>query len=209
MKISYWYIVIAMSSLSRTGLAGTLVVPAIGWSNFVFEPKEQEATPNYYGYGGRLSLGYSIHQVLDLAIYGQYIPGRRNAASTINPDAQMTSYGLQTGLRIKNALYIGVRGGSTSYNLLVPPQEINEVAGHWEGLGATGELGVILPASKQVFWQFSAEYGSSTMTRKDLDEEGEHRRLSVFSVMLSFVLNSDQSTRLESVILRNWVGDFF
>jgi hypothetical protein len=194
---------VAAFASASIAFGGTLISPGVSWSNFVFEPVDNEATPNYYGYGAKLTLGYSVDQVWDLGFYGQYIPGKLKAASTINPDATVMSYGLETALRVNHSLYLGVRGGPTTYHLLrhVEPEQVD---GEWEGLSGSAMLGLILPASKQVFWQFTAEYGTASLRRKDLDLDSENRRLSIFSVMLSFVLNSDQSTRLDNILLRNW-----
>ena len=42
--------------------AGILISPAAKWTTFAARPTNTESTPNYYGYSGELSVGYSFGQ---------------------------------------------------------------------------------------------------------------------------------------------------
>lgn len=173
--------------------AGFLFTIGPNWNNFVFEAERNEDTPNYYGYGGRMSWGYSVGQVADFGLYTQYSPGRLNSAMPPRTDAALMDYGAEVGFRLANVLYVGARGGMWKYQLFKAFQD-NEIRGAWLGLGGTISVGMLMPISKRTSWQTSLDMGqgvlqqlkgatSATTTR--------YRKLSRVGVTLAFVYNDD------------------
>ncbi len=47
---------------------------AARWQLISERGSPRQATPNYYGVGGELQLGYSVHQMFDLAGFANYTP---------------------------------------------------------------------------------------------------------------------------------------
>jgi hypothetical protein len=176
-------------------LAGGLVTIGPNWCNFVFEPKLREPTPNYYGYGARISAGYSIDQMVDLALYGQYSPGRLNSASTTETSAAVYDYGGEIGVRVFDVLYIGAHGGTWNYRLLRRSSE-EEVGGAWSGPGGGLSFGMILPVNKEVKWQATLDLGQAVVTKTNKaadDVDLKSRNLSRASVTVSLVYNGYES----------------
>jgi hypothetical protein len=172
--------------------AGMLVTAGMQWANFVFEPKAQEETPNYYGYGARTSAGYSLDQVLDVAIYGEYSPGRLNSASSSGSTALVTDYGAEIGVRILQTMYLGARGGQWNYQLTRRTAD-EEIGGSWTGVGGAASFGMLVPVNKEVQWQASLDFGQALIKKKNYeadDVEKKARVISRASVTVSFVYNS-------------------
>ncbi len=189
--------------IGSTTYAGALVSIGPNWNNFVFEPLDQEQTPNYYGYGARASFGYSIQRVWDVALYGHYAPGRLDSASATKEDARFYHVGGETALRIAKAVYIGFRGGPAYYRL-VNQLETTEVSGKWSGYMAQGSLGLILPTTKATSWQTTLDIGQATLRPSD-DPSAKPRTLSQISLTLAFVYNGYQSTAVDTAIFNNWI----
>ena len=172
--------------------AGGFLAVGPQWVNFVFEPKVQEETPNYYGYGARASAGYSVDQVVDLALYGEYSPGRLNSASSSGSTAVVLDYGAEIGFRILQTMYIAARGGQWKYQLSrrTAPEE---VGGAWTGVGGAASFGLLLPVNKEVQWQTSIDIGQALVKKTNLevdDVETKARVISRASVTISFVYNA-------------------
>ena len=191
--------------------AGVLFSLGGSWNNFVFEPNDHEDTPNYYGYGGRGSFGYSVAKVWDLTFFGQYTPARLGSASATDADATLTQYGFETGIRIYDALYLGGRGGFWDYRLR-KRRLTDEVEGSWSGLGAQGVIGLILPVGKEAAWQTTLDVGQAVLAKmnKSADEATIGKRtLGHISVTVSFVYNSLSLSSLEDSLLNSFVKSLF
>ena len=90
---------------NQLALAGALVSPGVHWKSFSFRPLEQEPTPNYFGYGGSLRLGYSWAQVLDMALFGSYTPSQLNGADDPMAASAVHRFaGVALGVRIKQSI---------------------------------------------------------------------------------------------------------
>lgn len=183
--------------------AGPYATLGPNWNNFVFEPLEEEETPNYYGYGGRLSFGYSVRQVWDLGLYGHYSPGRLESAAMSQADALLYHVGAETALRIGKAVYIGVRGGPASYSLQNKVLA-TEVDGDWAGVMGQGSLGLLLPTSKSTAWQASLDIGQASMTASD-GSSTKARTLSHISLTLAFVYNGYLSSGVDAALFNQWI----
>jgi hypothetical protein len=191
--------------------AGMLFSLGPNWTNFVFEPVANEDTPNYYGYGGRGCLGYSLEQVLDICAYGQYSPGKLNAASSSNPSAFVYDYGGELGARMFGVLYLGVRGGVWTYHLSSRALD-EEIGGTWSGPGAEVSFGLLLPVGKQASWQLSLDAGQASVAKEDkkADEDvPKTRKLSRVSVTMSFVFNGYQSDSVAGSLFDSFFKSLF
>ncbi len=182
----------SMFFLESKSEAGMLVTAGMQWANFVFEPKVQEETPNYYGYGARTSAGYSLGQNLDLAVYGEYSPGRLNSASSSGSTAVLLDYGAEIGVRILQTMYLGARGGQWNYRLTRRTAD-EEVGGSWIGLGGAASFGMLVPVNKEVQWQASLDFGQALLKKHKFevdDVDKKARVISRASVTISFVYNT-------------------
>ena len=210
-RLAQGAIILLCAFSARPCDAGVLVSLGGSWNNFVFEPQTQEDTPNYYGYGGRCTFGYSVAKAWDIAFFGQYTPARLESASAMDADATLTQYGIETGLRISDVLYIGGRGGFWDYRLR-KRKLTEEVGGAWSGLGGQGAIGLLLPVSKVAAWQATLDVGQATMykTNKTAAEANlGNRSLSHISVTVSFVYNSLSLSSLEDSLLNSFVKSLF
>lgn len=191
--------------------AGVFLTLGPNWNNFVFEPEAKESTPNYFGYGGRISWGYSIGQVLDLGVYSQYAPGKLKVASALDGDAALLDYGGELGIRILNLLFIGGRGGVWRYQLYKKTMD-DEISGKWMGLGGAASMGMIMPVTKRSAWQVSLDVGQANMRKIDNTPEDfgtNFRKLSKVSITLAFVYNDDDSTSVTANLLNSFLNTFF
>lgn len=168
---------------------GVLISPGVHSKAFSFRPNGDEATPNYFGYGGSLRLGYSVAQVLDLALFYSYTPGRTDSAwNPANGDALHRFGGIALGLRIAKSVFVEGRVGRLDYSLLTHSNP-NEIGGHYTGLGAGGSVGGIIPVNASHFWQITldADVGSKMHM---LGETGEDTRsIDAVSLSLAYVFN--------------------
>jgi hypothetical protein len=191
---------------SETSFAGLLFTIGPNWNNFVFEAEKNEDTPNYYGYGARMSWGYSVAKVADFGIYAQYTPGRLNSATPPRTDAVVMDYGAELGLRVLNVFYLGARGGMWKYQLYRAYEDA-EVRGSWMGLGGTASLGMIMPISKRSAWQTTFDVGQAVMQKLNVtpaDADSNYRKLSRVGVTLSLVYNDDDITSVGSSLLKSF-----
>lgn len=180
--------------LTQPASAGILFYGETRWSNFVFEPKASEPTPNYYGYGFGLHLGYSIMQNVDIATFGIYTPGRLKEPKFGETDAVSTLYGGEIAARIVDSVYIGLRGGGTTYALNTKYSS-DEVPGVWKGYGGELGLGAIIEVTRSHFWQVGVNLMHGVVAcRQECDETGENRAIDGFSVSVGYGLNKKESS---------------
>jgi hypothetical protein len=186
--------------------AGYLFTLGPNWNNFVFEAEQNEDTPNYYGFGGRVSWGFSVAQVADFALYAQYTPGRLSSATPPRTDAVVMDYGAEFGVRLLDVLYLGLRGGMWKYQLFKSYEE-REIDGAWLGLGGSASLGMIMPVSKRMAWQTSLDIGQAVLQRLQgaPDDAGtNYRKLSRVGVTLSLVYNDDDVSSVADSLLNSF-----
>ena len=206
-RLFYVFLMSLTTTIYGVAQGGILLAPGVSWNNFVFEPVAHENTPNYYGYGGHLSLGYSVMQVLDFAAYGEYVPGQLNAAELGKEGARIYSYGGELAFRIGQALYIGGRGGSAGYSLIQRTYP-EEVGGRWTGVGGGVSLGLIIPTSRMNMWQATLDFGQMTVRPVETPTDPA-RRISHISLKLAFVYNSLHISRLDNAIYNNLLKGIF
>lgn len=175
--------------------AGWLAVVGTHWKTFSFEPKDDEKTPNYYGFGARLGLGYSFNQVFDVDLWGEYTPGRLKSAEIGIEDSVLGGYGGELAFRIQKTIFIGLRGGGFFYNLVSQKDE-NEIDGRWAGVGGILSIGASFANSKESFWQVTLDSSYISLSAEESTEgEEEDRVINAFSVSLAYAFNQYRTSR--------------
>lgn len=186
--------------------AGMLIAPSAKWANLAFRPKTEEDTPNYYGYGGGLSLGYSIKQKFDLGLFANYLPGTRGGAKFGKTDAQLIFYGGEMALRLFSTIYLGVRGGLADYQLRKTTDTI-DIPGHWSGGGGGFSLGAFFATSKRTFWQASIDIMMASIGSND-PQVVDKRTVEAFSLSIAYVYNGYESYGIENNIFGDYLKSF-
>ena len=175
--------------------AGALVSPSVRWGAYAFRPVDQESTPNYFGVGGGLRVGYSIGQTVDLSLFYDYMPGKlEHSATPFEHTSALSFGGFELGLRILESLFLAGRVGRMDFHLF-ERTDPNEVGGHWAGLGAGGSVGGIVKVGASRFWQVSLDANSGT-SLNDVDEsalgssgERKVRQMDNFCLSVAYVFN--------------------
>jgi len=198
-------VVLFLVDLERTE-AGLLVSPAAKWTSFAAQPNNTEATPNYYGYAGELTIGYSFGQVSDLTAYGTYVPGRRKLAKFAEDDVSLVSYGGGSALRLASSVYFGFKFGYSHYS----PQKVsdeNEIDIRYEGLGGGFAIGAISAMSKESFVQTTFELMHHVLTsnHQSTEEFGSTRRFDSISIAVAYVYNANSSNRIENKVFQSFL----
>jgi hypothetical protein len=185
--------------------AGVYVSPSLRWASFSARPQAEEKTPNYYGYGAGLQLGYSFGQVFDVGGFGTYLPARIGSAAPDGADAKLSLFGGELGFRIADSVYFALRGGASFYELLEQRRD-DELTGAWRGPAFGFALGAVRRLSKQSFVQTSFELMHTIVERGASDEaDAGKRRLDSFGVSLAYLFNAQSSYRVQSAIFQNFI----
>jgi hypothetical protein len=176
------------------------------WSTFSFRPVDDEPTPNYAGVGAGLSLGYSARQILDIGLFANYLPGASDHSQMGKEEARLVVYGGELALRISNAVYIGLRGGTSDYRL-VDSQSESDVHGTYKGAAGGISLGALQPIAKRHFFQTSLDVTSAVVENSGEVEEGEtkKRRIDAISFSLTYVYNGHKSYLIESSLFNSFL----
>lgn len=172
-----------------------LFTPAVGWSTFSFEAENEEVTPNYQGLTLDVTYGYSFDQKIDLAAYVSYISANTGVFKVNGETAALSHYGAKFGIRVQKAVYIGIYGGGSMYQLYTAKEEV-EHKGTWEGVNGGLEIGAILPKRKTKAYQVSFKIDESILSKLNR-EDGEEKvlkRLDTFTLTLAYVMNGKKSS---------------
>lgn len=200
-----WLMVLILLGAPTAAEAGWYVTPSIKWGTFAARPEGEEPTPNYYGYGGSFSFGFSAKQVFDLGAYGQYLPGTRKEANPSDVDATLVSYGGELAFRIAESVYLGFRGGASDYHLLSPdPERTDELQGKWDGASGGMAIGAVSRAGKNSFFQTSVEFMQHVVAKSD-DADSGKRRFDSFALSVQYVFNSEKSYLIENTIFKDFL----
>jgi len=186
--------------------AGILISPAAKWTTFAARPTNTESTPNYYGYAGELSLGYSFGQVFDLTAFGSYTPGRRKKATFAEDDVSLITYGGGTAFRFASSVYLGFKFGHSIYSPHKTTDE-NEIDRRYEGSGGGIAIGAISALSKQSFVQTTFELSHHVLTSSEQssDESGLTRRFDSVAVAVAYVYNGQSSGKIENKVFQSFL----
>ena len=178
-----------------------------------FDAKDEEPTPNYYGVGGALSVGYSAGQKLDMALFGQYSPGKKNRPIANDEDASFFAYGGELGVRFANSVYMGARGGTAAYNLLIPPTE-HEIDGKWSGPAVGFSIGSYMNRDRDgaSSWQATLDVLHAIISPADEVAESygdEKRRITCFSFSVAYVFNKQADNVIENMLFKSFLESSF
>lgn len=184
--------------------AGVYFAPAVRWASFAARAESGEATPNYYGYGGALSLGYSVKQRVDIGAYGAYIPGRRKHAEFGADDASLVSYGGELGFRIAESVYFGLRGGSSSYQLYTRT-DAAELGGLWRGPSVGFSIGAVAKLTKQSYFQTTLDVMQHILEADDETDGPGKRRFDSFGISLTYLFNGYDTSMIEDSIFKDFL----
>ena len=185
--------------------AGTLISAEARWNAFSFHTVESEPTPNYYGWGPRLKGGYSLYQVLDLALWGSYTPGGYGKAKFGDRDAYLYGYGGEIALRMAGAIFFALKGGQYSYYLLNLHND-DAVSGKWAGLGVGVSLGAFFAVSESQYWQVTLDWDRIFPEKHDKGIESNKRVMDSFAVGLAFVFNHYDGFKLHNTLLESFLN---
>lgn len=178
---------------SSAALGGVLLTTSLSWSVFSVRPLEEtHKSPNYYGLGAGLVIGYSLFQKFDLGAYTDYTPGVRAQVSPGKEELSLVRYGALLATRIEEKIYLGLKGGLGVYHLMTKKNDDYELPGMWQGPGGTLMIGAIHKADKENFWQLTFEITHMVLDKIQL-EKGEvregKRRLDEFRLTASYSFN--------------------
>jgi hypothetical protein len=201
------FVIVALLGFCETVFAGLLVAPHASWSSYAFRPLDEEPTPNYYGYGGGLQVGYSAIQMVDFAAFVDYTPGNIDAADPFDSNSELVQYGGAFGLRIYKALYIGFHGGIADYRLPVRARP-EEVGGEWSGSAFGFKLGGLIPMTSTLSWQIALGMTTATVAHTN-DSTLPERKIDHFSLSFTFVYNSEDSLGFVDAIFSNSIKSLF
>lgn len=183
--------------------AGVLAQGALKWQTLALRPLTDEPTPNYYGYGGELQFGYSFARKFDLALYTSYTPMRLKSATFGASDLITFDYGITTGFRIAQTVYVGVRGGWMHYDLNKKVKE-EEIDGTWRGFCGFFELGTYWPVTKPASLQLGLLLGHGSMERVDATDK--KRFIDTFGVTMTYVYNKVDSVKFGNSFISDFVN---
>jgi len=173
--------------------AGLLLSSSLSWSVFSIRPlQEEDASPNYYGIGPGLVLGYSIRQTLDIGAYVDYTPGVEGTVSPGKEEASIVRYGGILALRLREKIYVGFKGGIGVYHLMTKKLIPNELPGIWQGPGGALVLGAIYKADKENYWQLSFEIIHMVIDKIQLEKDEVRtgkRRIDEFKLTIAYSFN--------------------
>jgi len=198
---------------ASTAYGGFLLAPGLRSGVMSFDDKDSEPTPNYYGFGGALSVGYSAGQKFDMALFGQYSPGKQKRPVANAEDASLFAYGGEIAARINDRVYFGVRGGTATYNLLAPPQE-NEINGKWTGPAFGFSIGAFASQDRDGMHAWQVTLDALHAIVSPVDEvakfyEDDKRRITCFSLSLTFVFNRRADNVIENRLFKSFLESSF
>ena len=196
-------LVIGAAGITEPVFAGFVTSAGLKWQVASLRPELEEATPNYYGYGLLLNLGYSAGKVVDFAIYGSYVPVQLKTANVTADQAVYYEGGAELGFRMAKAVYLGFKYGLFNFKLKEQKLE-TEVPGTWSGPGGSLVLAGFWDLKKDSYLQFGVEAGSAVVARKDEDAAGK-RIIDTYGVTMTYLFNA---TDTFDFIGGNHISDF-
>lgn len=198
---------LALSALSAgQARAGVLVSAAAKWGSFAARPLDSEPTPNYYGLGLGMNFGYSFSQVFDVTFFSHYLPAHLEASKLGAEGAHMFSYGGEIGLRFSQSVFLAIRAGSGRYKLIQEQQsdDLEEVAGSWQGPAGGFSVGAVHPLDKENFFQTSLDVLHAITVDNDNLVDGK-RRFDLFTISVSYVFIGYKSRLMDNSIFSDFI----
>jgi hypothetical protein len=200
---------ISSATLPDRSVAGPYFTGGLRSAQFAAKPQSDEPTPNYYGFGLRLSGGYSVRQVFDMGLYGSGLPARRGSPGVSRPDATLIHGGAEFGLRIAKSLLISFYGGPSQYHLERPSDKLppgTEVTAGLKGYGGGVAVGAIVPFSKENFLQVTLDFEQHHYLDKTVvPEQSQKRVFESFGLTLALTFNSYKSYLIDNTIFKDFL----
>lgn len=196
-KILILWAVFGSGIWEKRSWAGVLATVGARWQAFSFKPIEDEPTPNYYGYGLTVGIGYSLLQALDFGLYGNYTPSQPYASRLGKEKVQLGDYGAEIGFRFAETIYIALRGGMLYYRMLFRTNS-TEIDGTWRGPGGGASIGVFQKRKRENIIQFTFDVGGGKLKAKDVALADE-RTAYHFGLSLKYVFIGFDGFRLSSL----------
>ncbi|WP_132320326.1 hypothetical protein [Pseudobacteriovorax antillogorgiicola] len=183
-KVSICYVIgILFFPINLYG--GVLAGVGMHWRNLSFQPLEEEDTPNFFGYGLRLELGYSVWNHIDLKLLGCATPMNKGAAKLFDGDVIVVNYGAGLGFRFVDSVYIGAEYGALSYD--TPSHHThNQTVGTWKGNGMTLQLAGYWQTDRETYFQVGVA-ASSVRVESASDEAGLERKVDTFMLNVTYL----------------------
>jgi len=200
--------ILAMSAGAGVAKAGLLFSVGPKWSVFSLEPLDEEATPNYQGVSGEMTVGYSFKQIFDMAGHFEYTPGTVGMVQVPGEGANLMFYGGQIAARIHNSVFFALRGGTGSYHLLSRTTD-EEVSGDWSGPSGGFSIGGMLAGSKSSFIQVTFDFLHMILTQQDsISDVSGKRRVDQFSIGVNYTFNGRKSSMVENSFFSHYLNSF-
>lgn len=188
-------------------LAGPYLTAGVRSGQFAAKPLTDEPTPNYYGFGLKLSGGYSLRQVFDMGLYASGLPARRGSPGISNPDALLAHGGLELALRLGKSVILAAYGGQSQYRLQHPSEQLPvgvEVTAPLKGYGGGVSVGAIVPFSKEQFLQATLDFEQHQYLLAQ--PEGNTKRVfESFGLTLAMTFNSYKSYLIDNTIFKDFL----
>lgn len=202
-------LLICFLTYSSSTFGGILVAPGIFWGAFSFEPKKNESTPNFYGYGLKLNAGYSFSQVFDLAVFGQYSIGKKGAATPLKQDAHIIGYGGELAVRLLDSVYLAARGGAATFKR--NNERRTSLPKTWGGNSLGVSIGGIIPVDRSHHFQTSLDFAHyQGQNGEEVTGSGkEEARLNQYSLTVSYVFNDCTNATIENTLFDSFLDSLF
>lgn len=205
-RLHFWsiWVTLALSFPSNKAFGGIMANIGLQMKTHAFAPVAEENTPNYYGIGPYLAFGYSLGKVWDFALFASYTPSQLETPAVGANDAQFSFYGLETGFRMGEAVFLGLEAGQVTYHLISQKQE-DEILGKWQGYGGEVILGGLAKVSRNSGFQITLSLGSANMEEVKALEPVK-RRVDWVGLTVSYVYIGLDSLRIDNIFLRDWLS---
>lgn len=194
--------------ISTPAHAGWLSSFGLQWANHGFAPEttsSDQSSANHFGVGPALSLGYSLANVFDTAVFVRYTPSNFGETAFLSGEATYAYYGGEVAFRIAKVFYLGFRGGQVSYELATQTDPL-EVLGEWQGSGSSFSIGTLIMFNKTSGLQVALDVGTADMKTADTSQAVQNRRLDWIGLTVSATyMSSDSLSRHFGNLMPGWL----
>lgn len=187
--------------------AATFFAPKVGYSIYSMNPEQDEKTPNYHGYFGQVSGGFSFLENLDLGLLINYTPGSYRKAELDSQHTGLLNYGACLNVRVQKTLSFSLLALKSHYEH-ISEHHPDALKGRWQGPGLGVGLGMLFEVSRSDFIQLEVSIQQSWLSAEDTDagySVPSKRRLSAFSVGVAYFIGNFQSFFTESKLFKGMI----
>ena len=192
-----FFLLIVFSTPSQAGL---VIEAGPSWVTTSKRSTDSENTANYYGYSGKLAIGYSLFSTLDMGIDGIY--SDQTAGNETYGKLKMSRYGLWGNIDFFDSFYLRYSSG-INQQTIENDQNLNDLNGTWNGQYNSLGIGGIITISKN-----SQSLVGINLTQSDLknsNSDSQHT-FDSFSVEVKFKIKSrSKSSGPSNSLIRSFV----